>query len=151
MAVETSGLQIQHDAVPTKQGAFCVETVDEITIDSRSSETCSSNGIDERTATATEDAYGNNINGGDANDTGSNESSVHAVNDISSVISKNDTESHLETNQKQKLNSHPKSITVPDMFGSIMSAEAQVNSHHFRVKAAADAFIAEYEDCFISS
>ncbi|KAL4880367.1 isoprenoid synthase domain-containing protein [Aspergillus karnatakaensis] len=39
---------------------------------------------------------------------------------------------------------HEKAVRVPDMFSSIMSAEATVNPHHFKVKAAADSFIAEY-------
>lgn len=151
MAVETLGLQMQHDAVPTKQGAFCIETVDEVTIDSRSSETCSSNGIDELTTTAAQNVYDNGINSAESNDSAHNENDAHAVNDIVNGISTNGIQPHVEINQKPQLNSHPKSVTVPDMFGSIMSAEAQVNPHHFRVKAAADAFIAEYEDCFISS
>ncbi|KAK1252116.1 hypothetical protein MKX08_003303 [Trichoderma sp. CBMAI-0020] len=35
-------------------------------------------------------------------------------------------------------------VRIPDMFGSIMSAEAVVNPHHFKVKAAADSWIAEF-------
>lgn len=38
---------------------------------------------------------------------------------------------------------HPTEVRIPDMFGSIMSATPMVNPHHFKVKAAADAFIAE--------
>jgi hypothetical protein len=41
-------------------------------------------------------------------------------------------------------NGHPTVVRIPDMFGSIMSAEPVVNPHHFKVKAAADAWIAEY-------
>lgn len=147
MAVEISGLQTHHEAVahtvPTKQGALCIETVDEVAIDSTSSETCSSNGIDERTASATEDVYDNGINGGDLNDSSPNENGVHAVNGSENVISTNGVESNNKTNEKEQLNNHPQSVKVPDMFGSIMSAEARVNPHHFQVKAAADAFIAE--------
>ncbi|KAM5373077.1 hypothetical protein ACJA88_008605 [Fusarium oxysporum] len=40
--------------------------------------------------------------------------------------------------------SHPTEVRIPDMFGSIMSATPMVNPHHFKVKAAADAFIADY-------
>ncbi|KAH7483955.1 RNA polymerase I-specific transcription initiation factor rrn3 [Fusarium oxysporum f. sp. albedinis] len=40
--------------------------------------------------------------------------------------------------------SHPTEVRIPDMFGSIMSATPMVNLHHFKVKAAADAFIADY-------
>ncbi|KAF4339046.1 pentalenene synthase [Fusarium beomiforme] len=39
---------------------------------------------------------------------------------------------------------HPTQVRIPDMFGSIMSATPVVNPHHFKVKAAADAFIADY-------
>ncbi|KAF5563413.1 salicylate 1-monooxygenase [Fusarium phyllophilum] len=39
---------------------------------------------------------------------------------------------------------HPTEVRIPDMFGSIMSATPMVNPHHFKVKAAADAFIADY-------
>ncbi|KAL2830806.1 Presilphiperfolan-8-beta-ol synthase [Aspergillus cavernicola] len=41
-------------------------------------------------------------------------------------------------------NGHPMAVRIPDMFGSIMSAEAVVNPHHFKVKAAADAWIANF-------
>lgn len=37
-----------------------------------------------------------------------------------------------------------KHVRIPDMFGSIMSVQAAVNPQHFKVKAAADAWIAEY-------
>ncbi|KAL7759530.1 hypothetical protein ACKLNR_009620 [Fusarium oxysporum f. sp. zingiberi] len=40
--------------------------------------------------------------------------------------------------------SHPTEVRIPDMFGSIMSATPMVNPHHFKAKAAADAFIADY-------
>ncbi|SCO85740.1 related to pentalenene synthase [Fusarium oxysporum] len=40
--------------------------------------------------------------------------------------------------------SHPTEVRIPDMFGSIMSATPMVNPHHSKVKAAADAFIADY-------
>ncbi|KAF5622937.1 monooxygenase FAD-binding protein [Fusarium sp. NRRL 52700] len=39
---------------------------------------------------------------------------------------------------------HPAKVRIPDMFGSIMFATPIVNAHHFKVKAAADAFIADY-------
>jgi hypothetical protein len=38
---------------------------------------------------------------------------------------------------------HPIDVRIPDMFGSIMSATPMVNTRHFKVKAAADAFIDE--------
>lgn len=150
MAVETPGLQTLHDAavdtIPTKQGAICIDTIDDVASDFRSSETCSSVGFDEH-PTAVADTYHNGVNESDLNDASHNENSTPAVNGPASVISTNGFESHAAAAQKQQLNSHPKSVKVPDMFGSIMSAEAQVNPHHFRVKAAADAFIAEYGSC----
>ncbi|KAH7261009.1 uncharacterized protein BKA55DRAFT_686584 [Fusarium redolens] len=39
---------------------------------------------------------------------------------------------------------HPIDVRIPDMFGSIMSATPMVNTRHFKVKAAADAFIDDY-------
>ncbi|KAL9570063.1 hypothetical protein ACKAV7_005784 [Fusarium commune] len=49
-------------------------------------------------------------------------------------------------NEDTKVNGkgHPTEVRIPDMFGSIMSATPMVNPHHFKVKAAADAFIADY-------
>ncbi|EWY95269.1 hypothetical protein FOYG_04368 [Fusarium oxysporum NRRL 32931] len=49
-------------------------------------------------------------------------------------------------NGDKKVNgrSHPTEVRIPDMLGSILSATPMVNPHHFKVKAAADAFIADY-------
>lgn len=48
-------------------------------------------------------------------------------------------------NGDKKVNgrSHPTEVRIPDMLDSILSATPMVNPHHFKVKAAADAFIAE--------
>ncbi|KAF4500917.1 Monooxygenase, FAD-binding [Fusarium agapanthi] len=55
----------------------------------------------------------------------------------------------IETiNGDKKINGkgHPSEVRIPDMFGFIMSATPTVNPHQyqFKVKAAADAFIADY-------
>ncbi|KHN99702.1 uncharacterized protein MAM_02555 [Metarhizium album ARSEF 1941] len=40
------------------------------------------------------------------------------------------------------MSGNPTTVRIPDTFSSIMSAEAPLNPHHFKVKAAADAWIA---------
>ena len=153
MAVETPQLQSLYtatvDTVTTKQKEVCIEAVDEVTIDvdivrSYNGDVSDVNAVP--LSDATHDVCVNR-EGGEVRDLNGN--GIHDATLNENHVQENHAEDGDGFQKPNIVRIHPKSVRVPDMFGSIMSAEAQVNPHHFQVKAAADAFIAEY--CCLSN
>lgn len=70
--------------------------------------------------------------------------SISPTNGHPTTVNTLDTSGSMNGNSTALTNGHPTAVRIPDMFGSIMSVKPVVNPHHFRVKPAADAWIAEY-------